>query len=354
MTYDIIHIGTSGWGEVWCKEFLPSAIDADLFNVVAAVDLSEEALKNAKNELGMPEDRCYTDIEEAFSEHEVDFCTNAVPPAARESIVDAAIDYNLDIFSEKPIAETLETSVRIAKKVEEADVKMGITMSHRFDRDKTTLRKYLRSNKPGPLDYLVCRFTANTRSSGSRYPALVEGGVHQLDILADLAESRCERLYAQTWHPEWGTGTEDGQALVNMTFENGVRATYEGTKTNAAGLNGWGHDYIRAECRDETVVLDRREIERFEYDSDDEGNWPGVKPGTGSEIPLLNSRNTWSHLWLIEQFIEWIEGGEPMVTNVQDNLQSMALVEAALLSSQTGDPVAVQKLLEDTEQSLTT
>jgi hypothetical protein len=36
-----------------------------------------------------------------------------------------------------------------------------------------------------------------------------------------------------------------------------------------------------------------------------------------------------------------------MATNVRDDLQSVALVEAALRSSRTGEPVAVQELLDE-------
>ena len=56
---------------------------------------------------------------------------------------------------------------------------------------------------------------------------------------------------------------------------------------------------------------------------------------------------TWGHVWLIEKFVRWLEGGEPMETNVIDNLQSVALVTAAIESSQTGLPVKVQEHLAE-------
>ena len=47
----------------------------------------------------------------------------------------------LDILCEKPIADTMAASLRIARKVRAAGRKMAVTMSHRFDQDKTTLRR---------------------------------------------------------------------------------------------------------------------------------------------------------------------------------------------------------------------
>lgn len=354
MTYDVIHIGTSGWGERWCREFLPPSVDAELIDVVAAVDIDESALSNATEHLGVPADRCYTDIARAFSEHDPDFCTIVVPPGNREDVVNVALAHDAHILSEKPISDSLDSSIRIAKKVERAEKKMGVTMSHRFDRDKTTLRQRLRSGTSGQLDYLVCRFTNNARRWRSyRHNFLVESGVHHLDLLENLANARCERLYAQTWLPKWGKGTVGGQTLVNMTFENDTRAIYEAATTNAACLNNWEQAYIRAECHNETLTLDRRKLKRFPYNADDERNWESVDAGDGEPIPLADDRETWANVWLIEQFVEWLDGGESMETNVQDNLRSMALVEAALRSSETGDAIAVQELLADAKRTVT-
>ncbi|WP_114576495.1 Gfo/Idh/MocA family protein [Saliphagus sp. LR7] len=358
MTYDVIQVGTGGQGEQWCKKFLPPNVEDGLVNPVAAVDVDEAALDNAREGLGLSPDECYTDVEAAFSEHDADFCTVVVPPAFHEDVVDAAIEHDLHVLSEKPIADTLEASVRIARKVEAAGLKMGVTMSHRFDRDKTTLRRELRSGDHGPIDYLVCRFTCNCRTYGSwgafrhdiEDTLMVEGAVHHLDILADLAGADCETLYAQTWLPEWGEYEGDAQGLVQLSFENGVRGTYEGAKTNAVGLNGWGHEYVRAECRDSTLVLDGRELRKHAYDPDAEARF-GKDPGAGEPIPL-DEQDKWANTWLIEQFVEWLDGGEPMATNVRDNLQSMALIAAAMESSETGEAVDVQELLAEAEATV--
>lgn len=352
MTYRGIQIGTGGQGGQWCSEYLPPNIDDDLIDIVAAVDVDQEQHENARQHLGLDESRCYTDAETAFEEHDADFCTVVVPPWVHEDIIDSALEHDLHILSEKPIADTLEASVRIAEKVEQAGVKMGVTMSHRFDRDKTTLRRYLHSKTPGPIDYLVGRFTCNARSYGAwgafRHEMedvlLIDGAVHQLDFIADMMDSLCETIYADTWLPEWAEYEGDVQALVQMRFENGTRATWEGAKANAVTLNGWGSDYLRVECRDETVVLDDREITTHPYDSGAE-TVIGQPNEDGTTVPL-DTRETWSNTWLIEQFVEWLDGDEKMATNVEDTIQSMALIEAAIQSSRTGEPVHVQELLE--------
>lgn len=356
MAYKMIQVGTGGFGAWWCKVFLPPNIKEGLVEVVAAVDINPEALLNAREHLGLPEDKCYTDINKAFDENPADFCTIVVPPAFHEDIVDVALAHDMHILSEKPIADTLEASVRIAEKVKRAGKKMGVTMSHRFDQDKTTLRQELRSGQYGQLDYLICRFTCDCRRFGSwgkfRHEIpdalMVEGAVHHLDILADLAGAKCDTIYAQTWNPPWGEFAGDSQGLVMMSFQNGARAFYEGAKTNATGLNGWGQEYIRAECEKATIILNHRRIERFWYNPS--GSYSDE--GTGEIVPLIEQPK-WANTWLIEKFVRWLDGGEPMETNVEDNLQSVALIFAAIKSSKTGSPVKVQQLLEEARRNIT-
>lgn len=358
MARRMIQVGTGGWGGMWCERFLPPNVKDGLIEVVAAVDVNADSLENARRHLGLRADQCYTDIRRAFDAVRADFCVVCVPPDRHEAVIDAALAHDMHILSEKPIADTLAASVRIADKVKSAGKKMGVTMSHRFDQDKTTLRTQIRSGQWGALDYLVCRFTCDCRKFGAWGAAfrheipdalLVEGSVHHLDILADMAGAKCDTIYAQSWNPSWGEFGGDSQALVTMHFANGVRAFYEGAKTNAVGLNGWGNEYVRAECEGATLIMSHRQIERFAYDRSQTNR--AQREGRGERVPLIDQPK-WANTWLAEKFVRWLDGGEPMETNVEDNLQSVALVFSAIESSRTGRPVQVQAFLDQARRAV--
>jgi predicted dehydrogenase len=350
MPYKMIQVGTGGFGAHWCRRVLPAGVADGLVEVVAAADINPDALAHARRHLGLPADRCYTDVRKAFEENPADFCAVVVPPGAHEQVVDEALAHGLDVLCEKPIADTLPAACRIAAKVAAAGRKMGVTMSHRFRADITTLRRHVHSGEFGPLDYLVCRFTCNCRAFGSwgrlRHEMpdalMIEGSVHHLDLLADIAARPCETIYAHTWTPPWGQFAGDAQGLVLMRMADGARAVYEGAKCNATGLNCWGNEYIRAECEGTTLILDRRRITRLDHRP--EAGW--AAPDAGRLVPL-DDRPKWEHDWLLEKFCRWLDGGEPMETNVADNLQSVAMIFAAIRSSRTGRPVNVQQLLHD-------
>jgi len=360
MPYKLIQVGAGGRGGAWCASLLPPLIQSGLIQHVAAMDVNPAALANAKRCYGLPDDKLYTDLDKAFDENEADIALVVTPSPFHEPVVDAALSHGCHILSEKPIADTLEASCRIARKVEQAGKKMAVTMSHRFDEDKTTLREEIWSGRHGRLDYLVCRFTCDCRQFGDwgsnfRHtmadPLLIEGSVHHLDILADMAgghtDSVCDTIYAQTWNPEWGEFGGDSQALITLVMDNGTRAFYEGAKCNAVGLNGWANEYVRAECERATLVMNRRRVECFSHVPQRRSVY--YSEGEGQVIPPRPQRH-WRDTWITEDFVKWLDGGPPAPTNVEANLQSVALVFAAIKSSRTGQPVKVQKFLAQARQ----
>ena len=187
-----------------------------------------------------------------------------VPPNFHEQVIDVAIAHGVDVLCEKPIADTMAGSVRVARKIKEAGRKMAVTISHRFDQDKTTLRQIIRSGNLGAVNLVSCRYYADMRGHlgwGALFrhtmkdPLLIEGAVHHLDIVADFAGARCDTLFASTWKPDWAEYAGDTDGVVTMVFENGVRGIYEGSSSSATGLNDWSKEYIRIECENGTAIL---------------------------------------------------------------------------------------------------
>ena len=173
-------------------------------------------------------------------------------------------------------------------------------------------------------------------------PLLIEGSIHHLDIIADLAGGRCDTLYATTWKPRWAEYEGDTDAIVTMTFDNGVRAVYEGSVSHPVGLNTFYKEYIRVDGARGTAILHHRDVEVFVR----QDIWRQQhREGEGQKIaPIVQPK--WINPWLIEKFARWRDGGEPMETRVDENVQASALVFAAIQSSESGLPVRVQSLVE--------
>ena len=347
MAQKVIHVGVGVFGRRWCSEFLKTNVADGTIDVVTLVDVDPAALAYGRAALGLPAERCYTDPERAFAETDAEFCTVVVQPQHHERIVDLALARGLDILCEKPIADSMAATTRIAAKVRAAGRRMAVTMSHRFDADKATLRRVVRSGVIGKVNAIGCRFHGDMRqhmawSSLFRHqmadPLLIEGAIHHLDIIADLAGARCETLYASTWKPAWAEYAGDTDGVVTMVFDNGVRAVYEGSCASAVGLNTFYKEYIRVDGEKGVAILNHRDVEVFVR----QDVWRQQhREGEGQKVALL-TQPKWINNWLIEQFAQWRAGGEPMATRVEENVQASARVFAAIESQRTGAPVRVQ------------
>lgn len=343
--YRFIIVGTGGFGSYWCSAFLPRLIEMGKARAVAAVDLDPAQHVNAQKHLGLRAEKCYTDLERAFDENPADFAIIVVPPAFHEKVVDVALAHGLDILSEKPITDQMDSTCRVYKKVKAAGRKMAITLSHRFDQDKQSLQREIHSGKYGTLNYVVCRFTHNCRTFGSwgkfRHeipdPLLIEGTVHHFDIFRSLTGSNAKTVYTLSWNPPWGEFAGDSTALITIDMLNGTRCMYEGAKANACTYNGWGNEYFRAECENGTLELDRR--------------WLRVLRDNGWNRPLaedlpLAEQPAWANQWIAEMFCDWLAGGPPPPCHLDDEIQCAALLFAAIESAHTKQPVDVQQFLQ--------
>ncbi len=351
MTQRVIHVGVGTFGRRWCSDFLKTNVLDGTIEVVALVDLRPENLEIGRASLGLPASRCFTNAAEAFSQVEADFCVVAVTPAHHEEVINLAIEHGLDVLCEKPIADSMQASLRIAAKVKAAGRKMAVTMSHRFDQDKTSLRRIVQSGILGKINAIGMRFQGDMRqhmawSAIFRHemadPLLIEGSIHHLDIIADLAGARCETISAMTWKPDWAEYAGDTDAIVTMTFTNGVRAVYEGTCANAVGLNTFYKEYIRVDGELGTAILNHRDLEYFAR----QDIWRQQhREGRGQKIPLLEQPK-WINHWLIELFAKWRDGGPPLPTEVANNIYASAMVFGAIESQRTGGAVRIEDFIK--------
>jgi len=358
MTVRIVLVGTGNQGEAWCRDFLPPNEADDTVEVVAAVDADEDALERGRALLGLSPDRCYTDAQTAVAAHEADALALVVPPHVRESLVDLAVEHDLDVLCEKPLADSLETAARIVQRVEDAGLKLGVTMTQRYRDDVTSLRRRVRSGEYGDVDAIYSRYAVNARSYGTwkperlydvaNHPMLVEGAIHHLDLLADLAGDRVATVFCNAWNPPYSEFAGDPNAHVHLVMANGTSVSYEASNTSAVTFNGWGDEHVRVDCAEATLLLDGHELRSFPYDAAEEDFLGNTRIEDG-ELLALEEGEKWGNAWLVERFAEWCEGGEPMETNARDNLQAMATVFAAIESDDTGEAVDVQSMLADAE-----
>ncbi len=342
-----IVVGCGGRGSYWTNHVLGAM--KDQVQVVGLVDVAPEPLAQGAETHGLAESALFGDVTEACDTIEADFCLISSPPWVHEEAVRAACEHGMAILSEKPIADTLEASVRIKRMVEAAGLPMVVVQNYRYSPFMLAFREVLRQQRLGRLNYLIGRFAADynpPKSWGRRfrhemdYALLIEGSVHHFDMIRNLTGADCEEIFGYGWIPAWADFKGDSNGLYVMRMTGETFAFYEGSCTAEGPQNPWHKEYYRAECEEGAVVIDADNVVRIvRIDGEDEiVEQPTDLPEPGAAI--------------VGEFLDYLATGVPGQTAIADNIKSVGMVFAAIECDRTGRPVRVNELLAEAEANV--
>ena len=342
-------VGAGGMASAWIRSFYPGFNDRH--EIVALADINAEVLHSAGDFLKLPRDQRYTDMETAFAEVDADYCTIIIPPAIHKDAVMLAVERKMDILSEKPIADTWSACVDIYNAVSKAGLKMHVIQNYRYSSRMLTMRQVLRDGELGRINYIQGRFAADYREYGAwgafRYviphTLLVEGAVHHFDMMRNLSGGDCRTIAGWEWNRPWSSFQGDCCAMFLMDMTNGVKAAYEGSCLGAAKQNSWHQEYYRAECEGGAVAIGKDGVTRIYRHT----------PGTGMRVedvkPVVPEHD--GHRWLINEFLEWLDGGPAPDTSLEQNIKRVAMVFGAIEASRTGTAVNVEGMVDSVVQA---
>ncbi len=340
-----IVVGCGGRGGYWTNRVLAGM--KDQVEVVALVDIDEEALAKGAATHDLPESALFEDADEAMDAVEADFCLISTPPWIHEENVRSACEHNLPVLMEKPIADTLEASVRIKKMVDQAKLQCVIVQNYRYSPFMLAFRDAVRGGSVGRLSYVVARFAADynpPKMWGKRFrhemdhALLIEGSVHHFDMIRNVSGRDCEEIFGYGWIPAWADFEGNSNGLYVMKLTDDAFASYEGSCTTEGYENPWHHEYYRAECEEGAVVVGADNIVKIlRVDGAEEVvEQPVGIPEQGEAIVL--------------EFLEYLATGVPPQTAIEDNIKSVGMVFAAIRCDETGQPVNVNEMLAEAEE----
>jgi predicted dehydrogenase len=338
-------------GGTWLRRYLQPY--RDRVEIVGIADISEMALAQAGDFLGLPESRRFLRMADAVQTVAADCVGVAVPPAFHREAVELAAAQGLPVLCEKPIADTWEDAVATYRAAKRAGIKLQIMQNYRFTPRVQTLKRVLESGQLGRAHYLVSRFAADYREYLSwgkafrhemRHAILIEGSIHHFDQIRHLTGQDCRLIAGWEWNP--GAPSFQGECLTlyTMQMSDGAHAQYEGSGLAAGWQNTWDHEYYRVECEGGSVVLDRDDVVRI-YEHDRE---QGMRM---REVPTVRLPRQ-HHEAVIGQFLDWLDGGPAPQTTIDDNLKSTAMLFGAIEASSRHEPVDVAAMVAGVERSV--
>lgn len=326
-----IQVGVGGFGERW----LEAIGKTDCVEHAALVDIREDALKSAMEITGMDSSCTYTSHTEAFGKVDADFALIVVPPFNHEEVAVSAFENGFHVLTEKPMAHEMESAKRMVGASVEKDLMLMVSQNYRFRRWIRSARVFLESGKLGRPSHGYVSFRLNPDWGPFRQKMddvlLIEMSVHHFDMMRYLLGKDASSIYARTWNPPWSWFKGDCAATINIDMD-GIPVLYEGSSVAFGSHTGWNGEW-RVECEHGSLNFD--EQKGLRYFHFDKGEFP-VPP---VEMPAEDQGYS-----LIE-FESSLREGRPPETNGEDNLKSLAMIFASILSKSTGKAVQVADLL---------
>jgi len=339
-TFILAGLGRHGRA-LWVNREIPRILELGAAKLAGVVDPSAEAQSYARDRLGLTPDQCFSDIENALSATQPDFVIDSTDFPIRTNICISSLAAGAHVFMEKPVGSTVGDAAQILKAARHYGRKTAVNFTNHFFQDKQSFLSHLHDGTRGKLDYLFTRLGWQNAplTDGVSHRMLLGAAIHALSYLIAMSGSRPAQVNMQAWNPDWSPTPDAGSVNLFMRMANGVRCQLESSWAIQASLNHWSDEYVRANCENGVLELNRKNI-RW---------WTNNEHGHASSQPVKNLRgDVWGYARLTDMFIDWVtDKRADHPTDLETGIDCMAIISAGIESAQQdGAPVDVMKVLD--------
>ncbi|WP_278089927.1 Gfo/Idh/MocA family protein [Peribacillus frigoritolerans] len=341
----IIQVGLGGWGWSWIQV----ALDSPHWELTAIVDLNQEVLSKACDNYGIDYRKAFKTLKEALEDVEADAVLIVAPPQFHAPIAIEALESGLHCIIEKPLAATMEDSLKIVRTAERVNLKVMVAQNYRFKRAPQTVKRVLEKNVIGDIGTVYINFQKSPQFEGFRNemeePLIIDMAVHHFDQIRGILGLEPKQVTANSWNPKWSgfKGNAIGSVLFEM--EDGVMVNYVGSWVSKGWETTWDGDWriqgTEGELRwaDNKVTFKSSDVFKSVF-------MEGALETNGEMAVDLIQLPSEERLASLEEFALSIHQNREPETSGKDNLKSLAMVLGANLSVKMRRPVTIDEILE--------
>ena len=345
----VIQAGVGGFGMSW----IYAVRECEGFEHVALVDPNPASLANAREVLGLPEDRCFSAIEAALAAVEADGLIDCTPAPFHKRTTIPALKAGLHVLSEKPMSDSMESAREIVRVAAECNRTLMVTQQFRYQDQPRTLRRLITEGAIGEIDHVIAEFQIHGLLVGWRqtmaHPFLMDMAVHHFDMMRYLLGANAKQVTAQTWNPAISSAEGDMSAFVWVEFEGGARVNYSGSFASPGADTGWNGRWTLTGSKGSIIWNPRDDwgpIRLFRQNADLSGYheqhfFTPLPEIWGEPIQAASMGATGHHFDLYHWRVCSERNIEPE-TSGRDNLNTLALTFAAIEAADTGKTVEIR------------
>ena len=351
----LVKIGIVGLGR-WAKVLTQAAQRSTKFSIVAGYSRSEEKRQSFQKEFGI---QSVPDMETMLADPEIQGVILTVPNEQHLPVAEQVARAGKQVYTEKPIANTLESGLAIEALQEHYGVQVMVGHSARLLKGVRMMRAAMDSGELGRVVFMEANFSNEraleiTPDTWRWYRDKAPGGplsqlaIHQFDTLHFLGgEIDSVSSIASKLSP---VGAEvDDQSMTTLRFADG-KLGYVGSSWTSPGIfcvrvfgqKGLMHYELDFSTWDTPDRLHETSLLYIQRGKDGFGKREVL------ELPAGNM-----FLDELDMFADVCATGEPAELNAKSGNIALAAVNAALRSiAQNGQLISLESVLEESRERL--
>jgi predicted dehydrogenase len=327
-------VGAGGMGQTWAKNLAANPA----VRLAGWMDIRPGAAAEAIEKHQLAGVGPFDELGKALEELRPDFLVDVTVPQAHCEVTLAALAAGVPVLGEKPMADSMAAARRMVNASERAGRLYMVSQSRRYDARVLALGKLI-GQYVGRLGILTSDFFLGPHFGGFREQMasvlLLDMAIHTFDNARQISGADPLSVYCEEFNPAWSW--YDGDACATALFEmtGGLRYTYRGSWC-AQGLGTSWQSEWRAYGPGGSASWDGE-------------NAPVAARMTGKSGFIPESEKITATLedipagiaGALAEFLKALRTGQTPQGECHDNIKSLAMVFAAVESSQTGKRVKV-------------
>lgn len=326
----VVVVGAGGMGRAWLR----TVQESPLVELAGIVDLDLEAARAAAAAIGRPDLPVGAGTAALASDVGAQAVINVTVPAAHHPVTTEALAAGLPVLGEKPVASTVAQGLSLAAASELSGQLFMVSQSRRYNRHLFEAKRL--ASSLGTVGIVSAEFFKAPHFGGFRdtmdHPLLLDMAIHQFDMARFLLDADPVSVFCEEYNPSWSWYRGDAGATAIFEMTGGERFVFTGSWCSPGQETSWNAAW-RISGEHGTVLWDG--------DNDplvDSTRLPaeGKCSDPGQEIAGS-----------LRDFVAALRTGSSPMGQVHQNIMSLAMVEAAMLSASTGTRISLDALLEE-------
>ncbi len=333
-TLKALLVGAGGMGKNWGKTLQENSE----VEIVGWVDTRPGAAAEAVEERKLAASSG-TDLGKAIAETRPDFVVDVTIPEAHHNVTLQALAAGVPVLGEKPMADSMAHAREMVSASEKFGKLYMVSQSRRYDAKLTAYRQLI-TEQVGLLGILNSDFYLGAHFGGFRDAManvlLLDMAIHTFDQARYLSGTDPVSVYCEEFNPAWSWYQGDACATALFEMTGGLRYSYRGAWCSEGKNTSWECDW-RAVGPHGSALWNGTDASEAEVVVQTGGFISKLEPRVAGVLDEGHSGIAGS----LRDFITAMKTGATPMGECHDNIQSLAMVFAAIESSSTGQRVPV-------------